>query len=326
MKIHNPNNLDVEVDLSALRAMVRGDLDPVRQALEERRDGSRQTAVGRQRMPLNAEQRDEPRGKGLSLVAERGGANFPAPAGGQLPVPGGQAPMAVSRGARQASSTPAPAPGPSAEEIEARRQLLFDRRKVLANIIKECEALEVLNPETLALRDYPQMERLMVARKWRDLWFVATLLCAAVAAMGWFGLLGPWLAGVAAGGLVFGLSLTLAPVRQFFLRRDHSLPALLEYRRTLEFRALNHIRLLEGRNGLAWHCQAMREQRPSLAQKRYQRMAVLSRQGLLLKAMRNVGAFRFYLQYLLEAREGFAVVKREYLEVSAALVREFGEP
>jgi hypothetical protein len=317
MKIHNPNNLDLEVDLSALRAMIRGDMDPLRQALEERREHPGESSARR-------------KSDGFPLAGKpvQNGANLPSATVATLPAAAKQTATLLPGRPSQVANRQAAQPvkqGPTAEELEQTRLNLLTRRKALARIIQQCEALELVNPGYLAMSDYPSTERLLMARKWRDFWFVACLLCAGLAFMGWWGILNPWVSGIAAGGLVFCLTLIWRPVRQFFFRKDNSFPALMAYRKTLEFRAMNHIRMLEGTNGLAWQCQAMRDRRKTLAEKRYERMALLSRQGLLLKAMRNIAAFRFYLQYLVEARHSFVEVKKEYLEVSATLVKDFGE-
>lgn len=46
---------------------------------------------------------------------------------------------------------------------------------MLAQVIQACEALEVVNPEVLAMSGYPTPEKLLLARRWRDLWIVLAL-------------------------------------------------------------------------------------------------------------------------------------------------------
>lgn len=311
MKIHNPNNLDVDVDLSALRAMVRGDLDPVRQAIDERREAKLPAP------PLAKKAAEKPEKSKTKASAGSGSANFPAPKAGGAP------PQPVATAVAVKARKPADSAVRDPEALEREKTRLVNRRRMLAQVIQACEALEVVNPEVLAMSDYPTPERLLLARRWRDLWVVLALLSSGLALMGWLGMINAVTAGIAAGVLVFLLALLWRPVRGFLFRAEHSYPALISSRKSLEFKAMSHIKMLEGTTGLAWQCQAMRERHPVLGEKRFERMVLLSRQGQLLKAMRNVAAFRFYLQYLLEARKSFAEVKKEYLEVVSRLAKEF---
>lgn len=94
MKIHNPNNLDVEVDLSALRAMVRGDVDPVRQAIEDRKETT---------LPARpARTQEENPGKNRSRPAEKpASANFPAPKASAMPARRADADVPAKERSRQ---------------------------------------------------------------------------------------------------------------------------------------------------------------------------------------------------------------------------------
>ena len=91
----------------------------------------------------------------------------------------------------------------------------------------------------------------------------------------------------------------------------------------MEFKALNHIKMLEGDRGLAWQCQRMRSYRPSLGDKRFERLVLLSQQRNLLKAMRTVAGIRMYLSYLLEAQQAFSLVKQDYMKTSTQLKRDY---
>lgn len=308
MKIHNPNNLDLEHDLARLRSLARGETldDPVSQA---------RSAVNRRGV------REPAAGSGAKV------ATLPVVKSTALAVADSRALVSAER-ANEERSERARDPESEMLSAEAREELrrsLLDQRVKLARVIQSCEPLEILNAELLGMPGYPTPEALVAARRRTDLWRLCGLLFAGLALLGVPGWLHPWVAGVSAGILVLLLAFALPSIRRVFLKGQPSHAELNALRKTMEFRAVAHIRMLEGSNGLAWQCQSLRDRRPVLAEKRYERLVQLSRQGMLIKALRNVAAFRLYLQYLLEARQAFGEVKTEFVEVSARLKREFGE-
>lgn len=328
MKIHNPNDLDLDVDLSALRAMVRGDQHPAVQAVEEHRDNKRQRGQNSDAKGRQARQEESASGK-PALPAEKA----PQPKASPPAVnarPSASMPATVPNPKSGAEKKAAPASGAAATEksqaTPATREdweSLNKKKKELVEIIRHCEALEILNPDYLAIPDYPGPESLILSKRRRDLWRLSILFFLGLSVLGLANIINAWVAGIAAGICVLLIAAATPWLRQFLPLNESSFRNLQARRKYLEHRALNHIKLLEGQHRLAWQCQRMQSINTQLSAKKYERLVLLSRQGLLIKGVRNVAAFRFYLQYLREAQKAFTQVKSEYLGISARLKNDF---
>lgn len=319
MKIHNPNNLDLEKDLTTLRALVRGDLHPALQAVEEHKErrATKPPAV------RGGDKKSEKQGGAASASSTK--ASLPANRpGSQLAAPKKES-GSVKVGAEKDEGSPAGKSAGTAIGSPQSYEDLIKKRRELVDILSHCEALEIVNPKILSVPEYPSAELMLFSRRRRDLWRLALLFAIGLSLVGLTGVLNPWVAGIATGTAVFLMLLGVPQVRRFLPLKDNSYQELKRRRKELELEAIRHIKMLEGREGLAWQCQRMKGRNHRLAEKRYERMVVLSRQGILIKGLRNVAAFRFYLQYLREAQKTFREIKAEYTELAATLNREYGD-
>ncbi|WLQ16905.1 hypothetical protein O5O45_13375 [Hahella aquimaris] len=308
MKIHNPNEFDL--DPKTLRSLARGDMDPVRRAVEEHRSNTLPAAkepppTAKTPAKTQVAPKSDPRANKDLAKAKSNSAVTPAQG----------APKAEQKKAEAAESE---------EDRKRRYRETVAQRNQLTQILRECEALEVMNYEVLAIKHYPQTIDVISARRRRDLWLLSCLLSFAVFLIGWQGGLNAWVAGIAFGFFVALSALAIPPLRRLVIK-NAGYSELVRQRKELEFRAITHIRMLEGGNGLAYQCLMMSPYRKSLLDRRYRRLVTLSQQGQLIKAMRTVAAIRLYLQYLLEAQQAFEIAKNKYMEASAKIKTEFAD-
>ncbi len=323
MKIHNPNNL--EFDAGSLRALARGELDPVRQAVEDHKEERRH----QQQKSPHQDRRQSTRA--LKPAGSQRAANK------ESPRTDGHLPAASGRSAGNNNEVAAPPHQKSRDSAvkkeedklteEQRREqyeTLRNKQFELTEIIRECEALEVLDFDLLALKSYPDGLSLSTAKRRRDLWLLCCLFCLALILLGWQGMIAPWIAGMSLGVLILLGTLMIRPIRKILFTAE-TVGDLKQTRKTMEFRALNHIKMLEGSNGLAYQCQMMLSFRPSLAERRFQRIVMLSQQSNLIKAIRSVAGIRLYLTYLVEAQQAYRLVKQEYMKTASLLKREFAD-
>lgn len=205
-----------------------------------------------------------------------------------------------------------PVPKSSAEKKQEQDELKLQqhRKKIL---LAGCEPVMSLNYDFLAMDDYPENSVVAAARRDRDYWLV---ICSVFASVFFFGLLGFVSAGVS--GIAFGLSFLSAifafsPLRKYFFSRP-PLRELLAKRKEIEFRALSHIRLLEGKDGLAWRCQKLHKYNSNLAKKIFSGIYRFSRERQLLKVLRERKHIRLYLLLMIEAQKAYKRLEKDYLE------------
>ncbi|RMF19083.1 MAG: hypothetical protein D6758_02870 [Gammaproteobacteria bacterium] len=275
-KVHHGNNL--KLDAQTLRAAARGELgdrDPIRESLEQSRRERRASLTPR--------------------PAQGGGSAGSAVHPAKVPT--------VPRPKR----APEPAPAEAGQTVsheakQARLAELKSQRRQWLEILRLRDALEAVNDDLLAMREYPDNANMLIAKRKRDLWLLTLLLGLAVFLIGWMGFAPAWVAGT--GFAVFvGAALTwVPPVRRLFSAAP-TYEELRLLRKSLELRALGHLKALETREPLAWMCQALVPWNERLASPRYRRLVTLSRKRLLLRAVESAAAFRLYLEYMLEARK-----------------------
>jgi len=309
MKIHN--GTDLELDPAELRALARGELTSGRRVIEEHKVRPNQTPelVKKSRLKSSAS-------ANLS-AAKRGGA---------LSSTNSPANERVTRQQADKSAATAEPTDPNATETSRREEfeVLRERLKQYVQIIRACEPLEVLNYDVLALKSYPDMVDVLGAKRRRALWFLAIMLMSGLFLIGFQGGLPAWIAGSSLGGALALLAFAIPQIRSLFLTLP-SYRQLVQSKKEMEFRAMSHIRMLEGSNGLAYQCQMMLPYRKVLGDKRYHRIVVLSRQKAMIKAMRSAAAIRLYLMYMLEAQQAFKEVKDGYMKVSSKLKTDFAD-
>ena len=184
------------------------------------------------------------------------------------------------------------------------------RKKIL---LAGCEPVMSFNYDFLAMDDYPENALVAASRRDRDYWLA---ICSVSAAIFFFGLLGfvsPGIAGVACGLSFLSGIFAFSRFRRYFFTRP-PLHELLAKRKQIEFRALTHIRLLEGKDGLAWRCQKLQKYNANLSKKIFSGLYRFSRERQLLKVVRHRKHIRLYLLLMIEAQKAYKRLEKDYLE------------
>lgn len=183
------------------------------------------------------------------------------------------------------------------------------KKKLLAG----CEPVMGLNYDTLAMDDYPSNEVVARARKDRDQWIAICSLFGSIFLFGFTGIVPALVAGISCGVAMLAFVLAFSPLRFRFFD-EPSLQELLETRKRIEFRALNHIQFLEGDDGLAWRCEKMGKYNSNLNRKLFRGLILFSRSRDLMDVIRNRKQIRLYLLFMIEAQKAYKRLQRDYLE------------
>ena len=122
-----------------------------------------------------------------------------------------------------------------------------------------------------------------------------------------------WVGGSAFGLLFITLCFAIKPFRRFF-SAEPTLHELLQERKKLEFRALNHIKLLEGQEGLAWKCRKLAKYNQNLKRTLFQGVMDVSAKKRLFGVIREKKHIRLYLQLMLEAEKAYKRLQKDYLK------------
>ncbi len=183
------------------------------------------------------------------------------------------------------------------------------RKKLLA----ECQTLLNVNYDWLYLDDYPDNRAVAIAKRNRDYWLFVCCIVFVVFCAGVLGAVPAWVGGSAFGLLFITLCFALKPFRRFF-SEDPTLHELLQERKTLEFRALNHIKLLEGQEGLAWKCRKLAKYNENLKRTLFQGVMEVSAKKRLFGVIREKKHIRLYLQLILEAEKAYKRLQKDYLK------------
>tara|TARA_R110002167_G_scaffold109895_10_gene280068 strand:- start:270 stop:1181 length:912 start_codon:yes stop_codon:yes gene_type:complete len=184
------------------------------------------------------------------------------------------------------------------------------RKKIL---LAGCEPVMGFNYDFLAMDDYPENSLVSAARRDRDYWLV---VCAVFTSIFFFGLLGfipPGIAGIACGFGFLSAIFAFSPFRRYFFTRPH-LHQILAKRKEIEFRALNHIRLLEGKDGLAWRCKNLQKYNSNLSRKIFFGLYRFSKERRLLSIVRQKKHIRLYLLLMIESQKAYKRLEKDYLE------------
>lgn len=197
---------------------------------------------------------------------------------------------------------------PEAASNEERIQLY--RRKLL---LAGCEPVMGMNYDCLAMDDYPSNEEILSAKRERDYFLGAGLIASAFFLFGFTGFLPALIAGIAFGIALVAFALAYGGLRKYFFD-SRSYRELMDLRRVYEFNALNHIRFLEGKDGLAWRCHKMRKYNNNLERTLFNGMLTFSKQGDLLNVIRNRKQIRLYLLFMIEAQKAYKRLQKDYLE------------
>ncbi|UZE94749.1 hypothetical protein [Alkalimarinus alittae] len=183
------------------------------------------------------------------------------------------------------------------------------RKKLLA----DCQTLLNVNYDWLLLDDYPDNRSVAIAKRSRDYWLFICCIEFIVFCAGVLGLVPAWVGGSAFGLLFITLCFSIKTFRRFFIS-EPTYYELLQERKKLEFRALNHIMLLEGQDGLAWRCRRLTSYNQNLDRKIYQGLMDVSANKRLFSFIREKKHIRLYLQLMLEAEKAYKRVQKEYMK------------
>jgi len=197
------------------------------------------------------------------------------------------------------------------KKLEQEALKLQQHRKKL--LLAGCEPVMSFNFDFLAMDDYPENALVAAARRDRDYWLAVCSVSAAIFFFGLLGLVTPGIAGIACGISFLSALFAFSPLRRYFFLRP-PLHELLAKRKQVEFRALTHIRLLEGKDGLAWRCQKLQKYNSNLSKKIFSGLYRLSKEGQLLKVIRQRKHIRLYLLLMIEAHKAYKRLEKDYLE------------
>jgi len=207
---------------------------------------------------------------------------------------------------------------PEISEAEKQRQRERERNEMRIQqhrkkkLLAGCEPVMGLNYDCLAMDDYPENALVVAAKRDRDYWIFLTSVFATVFLLGLMNLLPAWIA-ASAGGLSLASALfAFSPARKHFFSRP-PLRELLNQRKKIEFRALNHIHFLEGDDGLAWRCAKMAKYNRNLDRKLFTGLIQFSHQGRLAEVLRARKHIRLYLLFMIEAQKAYKRLQNDYL-------------
>ncbi len=184
------------------------------------------------------------------------------------------------------------------------------RKKIL---LAGCEPVMGFNYDYLAMDDYPENSLVAAARRDRDYWLVICSVFGSVFFFGLIGFISPGIAGVACGLGFLSAIFAFSPFRRYFFSRPH-LHQLLAKRKEIEYRALSHIHLLEGKEGLAWRCKKLQKYNSNLSKKLFSGLYHYSKQRQLPNILREKKHIRLYLLLMIESQKAYKRLEKDYLE------------
>lgn len=213
---------------------------------------------------------------------------------------------------QQSRRQKAPVPKSSVEKKEEQDELKLQqhRKKIL---LAGCEPVMGFNYNFLAMDDYPDNSLVSAAKRDRDYWLTVCTIFSSIFFFGLLGFVQPGLAGISCGLGFLSAIFAFSPFRQHFFKRP-DLHQLLAKRKQIEFRALNHIRLLEGNDGLAWRCKKLQKYNSNLSKKIFSGIYHYSKQRQLLNIVRQKKHIRLYLLLMIESQKAYKRLEKDYLE------------
>lgn len=184
------------------------------------------------------------------------------------------------------------------------------RKKIL---LAGCEPVMGFNYNFLAMDDYPENSIVSAARRDRDYWLVVCTIFTSVFFFGLIGFIPPGIAGISCGLGFLSAIFAFSPFRRYFFTRPH-LHQLLAKRKEIEFRALSHVRFLEGTDGLAWRCKKLQKYNSNLSKKIFLGLYRYSKERRLLSIVRQKRHIRLYLLLMIESQKAYKRLEKDYLE------------
>lgn len=235
--------------------------------------------------------------------------------------PGGRPGQPVATGGDSAEEQRRPAanlapdavPAENTDEDAAEERRRFQRaQQKRKRLLQQCERVLLLEFNRLSLPDWPDNYAVAEARRRRDIWIAVLCILGAVFLAGALHLAPAWLGGIGFGGFVLVTLLGVPMIRRFVTDRPSWMDLLLIRRRMMR-EAQAHVRHLEGNNGLAWQCAAMRDYNAVLDRPRFSAILRLSESGMLASALRTRAHMRLYLIFMLEAEKAYQRMQANYL-------------
>ena len=202
------------------------------------------------------------------------------------------------------------------KEAEAHKKILDARHEqhTKKKLLADCQTLLNVNYEWLDLDDYPDNRSVALAKRNRDYWLFACSVEFVVFLGGVLEVVPALVGGISFGLLFITLCFSIKTFRRFF-SSEPTLSELLQARKKLEFRALNHIKLLEGQEGLAWKCRKLKKYNRNLERKIFTGVMDVSAQKRLFGVIKEKKHIRLYLMLMLEAEKAYKRLQSDYLKV-----------
>lgn len=185
-------------------------------------------------------------------------------------------------------------------------------------LMKECEGVLLVNYDWLDMPEYPSNDLLAVARKTREYTILLNTCLGIICILAFSGVTPAWVGGSALGLLFISFCVSFTSLRKILIK-EPSYREIMKERQAHEFKALGHIRLLEGKSGLAWKLENLAPYNSALKKELFQSIVVYSRAQKLLKILRRKEHIRLYLIYLLEAEKAFKRLKEDYFSTHREL-------
>lgn len=182
------------------------------------------------------------------------------------------------------------------------------KKKLLAG----CEPVMGMNYDCLAMDDYPDNEIVAKARQDRDYWVALSSVFFLLFCLGLMGFLPAWIAASACGLTILSVVFAFSPLRTSFFTRP-PLRELLAKRKMIEFRALNHIHFLEGKDGLVWRCAKLQKYNNNLNRKLFDGLIRFSKDRSLMEFIKERRHIRLYLLFMVEAQKAYKRCQNDYL-------------
>lgn len=250
-------------------------------------------------------------GAGESAATDQAATPVRTPSGQAQAAPDPDKADAGSHGDQEEQDEEAASSVADSDEFERRLAESYQRK--LRRLLRQCERVNLLDFNILALAGWPDNYTLNAARRRRDSWLLSATIAALVFLSGLTGFVPAWIAGGGFGAFVVILLLGVPFVRRLYSPKPSYLDLVL-YRQQLLRDARRHVAHLEGEVGLIWQCNELSEFNPTLASQRFSTLRHLSEQRRLAASLTRREHIRLYLIFMLEAEKAYERMQNVYFE------------
>lgn len=195
-------------------------------------------------------------------------------------------------------------------------QKLQQQRKL--SLIRDCEGVLLVNYDWLDMPNYPPNELLALARRHTEYVMLTSVIFIVIAILAVNEWVPAWVGGTAVGLFFLLLSVWFTRIR-YLLISSPSYKDVMRERKKMEFRAIGHIKLLEGNQGLAAAVFKMAPYNSALSKPVFQMLIKYSRVNKLPSIIRSRAHIRLYLLYMLEAEKAYKRLKDDYFSTHREL-------